>query len=82
MYTVYVLKSLKNGKRYVGSTAKSPEQRLKEHNEGSNKWTRANRPFELVYQEQLSDKTDCLKREHVLKSGQGRKYLDSAISPK
>jgi predicted GIY-YIG superfamily endonuclease len=55
---------------------------LKEHNEGSNKWTRANRPFELVYQEQLSDKTDCLKREHVLKLGQGRKYLDSAISPK
>lgn len=35
MYYVYVLKSLKNNKKYIGSTSKSPKERLKEHNNGS-----------------------------------------------
>ncbi|PIR98027.1 MAG: hypothetical protein COT89_01535, partial [Candidatus Colwellbacteria bacterium CG10_big_fil_rev_8_21_14_0_10_42_22] len=31
----------------MGSTSKTPSIRLKEHNEGTNKWTRQNKPFEL-----------------------------------
>jgi len=79
MFYVYVLKSLKNSKRYIGYTNKTPKERLIEHNSGSNKWTRANKPFELVYKEIFSDKTIARKREKFLKSGQGRKFLDSFI---
>lgn len=38
VFTVYVIESLKNGKRYVGFTSKPVNQRLNEHNRGCNKW--------------------------------------------
>ena len=76
MHYVYVLRSLKNKKRYVGSTKILPENRLKQHNYGSNNWTKQNSPFELVYKEIYSTITEARKRENFLKSGMGRKFLD------
>jgi len=57
MFTVYVLKSIKNSKRYVGYTGKSYLERLKEHNKGNNDWTRCNKPFIIVHQKIFSSKT-------------------------
>ncbi|PIR41853.1 MAG: endonuclease [Candidatus Yanofskybacteria bacterium CG10_big_fil_rev_8_21_14_0_10_37_15] len=79
MTFVYVLKSLRNGKRYVGSTNLLPKDRLKEHNYGANKFTKGNGPFELMYQESYSNKTEARKRENFLKSGVGRKNLDQIL---
>ncbi|MDD4013728.1 MAG: GIY-YIG nuclease family protein [Candidatus Omnitrophica bacterium] len=79
MYSIYVLKSLRNGKRYVGYTSKTPEERLKEHNKGDNSWTSQNGPLVLVYSEKVDNKTDAIKREKFLKSGKGREFLDSII---
>ena len=79
-YNIYVLKSIKNSKRYVGITTKDPKIRLKEHNEGSNEFTRLNKPYELIYYELGYCKTCALKREKFLKSGQGRKILDVICS--
>ena len=78
-FTVYVIKSLRNGKRYVGFSSKSADKRLSEHNRGSNKWARENRPFKLVYKEFFEEKRDARLRERFLKSGQGRKFLDNVI---
>jgi len=77
MSFIYVLKSLKNGKRYIGSTRKEPLDRLSEHNSRSNKWTKQNGPFKLLYQEYYDDYSEAQKREKFLKSGQGRKFLDN-----
>lgn len=79
MYSVYVLRSLKNDKRYVGFTSKDINERLNEHNSGSNKWTRANKPFELKYSEQYIEKKEAIVREKFLKSGKGREFLDKFI---
>lgn len=79
MFTVYVLKSEKNGKRYIGYTGKEANARLREHNTGSNKYTRHNSPFILVYIEQYEEKIDAARREKFLKSGQGRKFLDEKL---
>ena len=76
MYYVYVLRSLKNNKKYIGYTSKTPEQRLKEHNKGDSSWTKQNRPFKLVYNEGFKTKTEAIKREKFLKSGKGRESLD------
>jgi putative endonuclease len=76
MYSVYILKSQKNGKRYVGYTEKFPEQRCHEHNIGTNKWTKNNGPFILIHSEKYEEKSEAIKREHFLKSGVGRKWLD------
>ncbi|MBN1526633.1 MAG: GIY-YIG nuclease family protein [Candidatus Omnitrophica bacterium] len=80
MYYVYALRSKQNNKRYIGYTHKSPEERLHDHNTGSNVWTRQNSPFELIYHESLSDKKSALAREKYLKTGAGRKFLDN-IAP-
>ena len=79
MFNVYVLKSLRSGKRYVGFTTKKPQDRLQEHNEGASQWTRQNKPFKLLRFEHFENKTEALKREKFLKSGQGRKWLDENI---
>lgn len=79
-YTVYVLKSLKNGKRYVGMTSHTAQKRLSEHNNGENAFTRSNRPFTILYFEQNYCKACAAKREEFLKSGQGRRLLDSLES--
>ena len=76
---VYVLRSLKNRKRYVGSTKLSIETRIKQHHNGSNEWTRHNGPFELVYSERFLTFSEARKRENFLKSGAGRKFLDETL---
>ena len=79
MHYVYVMGSERNGKRYVGSTSKLPEQRVKDHNAGSNKFTRQNRPWKLIHSETFATKSEALRREKFLKSGQGRKWLDDNV---
>lgn len=76
MCFVYVLRSKKNNKRYVGSTSKEVQIRLSEHNTGKNCWTRQNGPFELVYADQCLDIKEAKEIERFLKSRQGRQCLD------
>ena len=79
-YYLYVLESLRNRKRYIGSTCKAPETRLKEHNSGSNRWTRQNRPLRLVYYEECQSRAEANRRERFLKSGVGRTMRDELAS--
>ncbi len=76
MYSVYVLKSKKNGKRYVGLTS-NLEQRLHDHARGAATFTSQNGPWTLVYSERYAEKESARMREKFLKSGQGRKFLDN-----
>jgi putative endonuclease len=76
MCFVYVLRSKKNNKRYIGYTSRDIQTRLHEHNLGSNKWARYNGPFELVYADELPDIKTAKEFEKFFKSGQGRQCLD------
>jgi putative endonuclease len=73
------MKSERNGKRYIGSTSKLPDERVVEHNTGNTSFTRNNRPWHLIHSEIFSTKSEALRREKFLKSGQGRKWLDENI---
>jgi putative endonuclease len=66
MFYVYILKSLKDHKLYIGST-NDLERRLKEHNEGKCFSTKSRVPFELIYYEGYKAEHDARKREHNLK---------------
>ena len=79
-YTVYVLRSKAKGIRYIGFTGKDVMIRLKEHNSGHNIFTAKNKPFVLIYYEKGYCKSCAVIREAFLKSGQGRKILDSIDS--
>ena len=80
MFYVYFLQSLKNGKVYTGNSSKNPQQRLTEHNQGSNKWTKNNGPFKLVYYETYHCKTDAIAREKFYKTGFGKTVKASIIN--
>lgn len=66
MYFVYVLKSLKDGTTYIGST-ENVDARLKQHNQGKTKSVKHKLPIELIYYEAYLTKTLAGKREIELK---------------
>ncbi len=76
LYFVYVLRSSKNNKRYIGYTSKDVQYRLLEHNTGSNQWTSQNGPFRLVHVQLFAEINKAKSMEVFLKSGQGRQCLD------
>jgi putative endonuclease len=74
MFYVYILKSLKNHRHYIGYT-NNLERRMVEHNAGQSKYTSLTRPFELIHQEIFQNKKDATRRELFLKTGQGRSWI-------
>jgi len=79
MWYVYVIKSLKNERLYVGST-NDIKRRLKEHNDGvGGKYTKDNRPFKLVFYEAFLNKKDAMKDELFFKTGYGREVLKTKL---
>ena len=75
MAHVYVLRSLKDQKLYIGSTRQTVLERLQRHNLGNVKSTKNRAPLLLLYQEYFDDYSDARIRELYLKSGSGREHL-------
>lgn len=73
-YYVYVLRSYKDGDLYIGFT-NNLKKRLEEHNKGSNFSTKPRRPLNLIYFEGCKNINDAKRREHYLKTTQGRRFL-------
>jgi predicted GIY-YIG superfamily endonuclease len=74
MITVYVIESISDGTRYTGM-AIDPDKRLKEHNNGKNRFTKGHLPWKLVYKEMHLNWQEARKREKYLKSAAGKKWL-------
>lgn len=78
MFYTYVLKSIKDGKYYLGYTV-DLKKRYKEHCSGQVLSTKSRRPLVLVYYEACLNKEDAKRREVYLKSGVGKKYLKNRL---
>ncbi|MBP7770531.1 MAG: GIY-YIG nuclease family protein [Candidatus Pacebacteria bacterium] len=78
MWYVYVIKSLKNGHRYTGSTG-DLKKRFKQHQAGKSTWTKSRGPYELIYYEACRNEGDARQREVYLKSGMGKRYLTNRL---
>ena len=70
MYYVYILKSLKDHKYYIGSTS-NIQARLEYHNSGRQRSTKHRIPFIIIYTETHLNKTEAEKREYQIKSYKG-----------
>jgi len=85
VFYVYILRSLKNGKLYIGHT-NNLTRRLSDHNNGwGSKFTRQNGPWKFVYSELQPDRTSAVRREKFLKSTKGsgeKKKLVSSLNQK
>jgi len=79
MFFIYFAKSKKNNKIYVGQTGRVPEERIKEHNQSGNTWSKNNGPFNLIYYEEFKCREDAIKREKFYKSGFGKRIKKAII---
>ncbi len=75
---VYILKSEKDGKLYIGQS-NDIEARLWKHNKGGVHSTRNRRPFKLFFSKVYSTKAEAMRMERYLKSLKGgnefKKYM-------
>ncbi len=67
MYFVYILQSLKSGRRYTGYT-NNLERRLAEHNAGRTRSLFKYRPLEIIYTEEYNTLNEARSRERQIKS--------------
>lgn len=78
MFYFYIIKSLKNGKLYLGYTPELKE-RLKSHNEGKNFATKPNTPYELVFYSAFKNKQDAVECEKYFKTTAGWKRIHKML---
>ncbi len=74
MYYVYILKSLKDGKLYIGYTT-DLRKRFKEHQGGEVISTKPRRPFELIFYEAYKRMKDAKRRERYFKTDKGKSTI-------
>jgi putative endonuclease len=75
---IYILKSLKNGQYYVGSTI-DVNNRLYLHNSGKVKSTKNSRPYELVLEKVYDNISDARAIEFNIKKLKRRDYIEKMI---
>ncbi len=75
---VYILKSCKDSKRYIGMTS-NLEKRLVEHNSKKTKSTKGRGPFELEYFEEFDSFLAARNREKYFKTAAGRRYIKDKL---
>ncbi len=78
MVFVYALQNDQNEEIYVG-ISKHPAQRLKEHNSGKNRYTKAYMPWRICYLEEQPDYTQARHREKYLKTSAGKSFLKKKL---
>ncbi len=75
-FFAYVLMSLKTRRFYVGQTNDLTD-RLRRHNEGRVRSTKAYAPWSMVYFEKYETRAEAVERERELKSFKGTaKFLE------
>jgi putative endonuclease len=81
-YWVYILQNEITGKLYKGQTA-DLEKRIERHNSyesGSSRYTYKQKGlWRLIYSEEHSNRSEAMKRERFLKSGQGREWIKANV---
>lgn len=78
MEYVYVLRSKKDRRLYVGLT-NDLRKRFHEHSTGMVFSTKSHRPFIVAYYEACVDREDAKKREKYLKTAWGKRYLKNRL---
>lgn len=75
MFYVYILKSTRNNKYYIGYTS-NIEERLRLHNSGRVLATKNYRPWGLFYLERFNTEKEAINRERRIKSWKSRSMIE------
>ena len=77
-YYSYVIRSLKNGILYKGST-NNMKYRLYHHNTDKSPYTSLHTPWELVIVEEFETRSLAMRREKWYKTGVGREWINEQL---
>ena len=78
MFYVYILQSDLDGTFYIGFS-ENLEKRVSQHNNGESAYTSRKIPWKLVYFEEVTLKSDALKREKFLKAQKNKVFYQKLI---
>jgi putative endonuclease len=79
MFYVYILKSEKDGRRYIGKT-NNLERRIKEHNSDQVSSTKSRRPFIILKTIECKTEPEARILEREYKKGYKREELDEEFN--
>ena len=74
MYYVYILKSLRDNKLYIGYTT-DLKKRFEKHQKGEVVAAKPRRPLKLIFYEAYKSKVDAKRREKYFKTDKGKSTL-------
>ena len=77
-FYIYVLRSIKDKKFYVGFT-ENLKSRFEQHKKGQVASTKDRRPLEIVYSEACLAKLDATHREKYLKTYHGKQFIRNRL---
>jgi predicted GIY-YIG superfamily endonuclease len=78
MYYVYILESLKDKSRYIGTTL-DLKNRLTEHNNGETKSNKPKLPYKIAWYCAIPQKDIAYKFERYLKSSSGHAFTNKHL---
>jgi putative endonuclease len=78
IFFLYILYSKENDRIYIGQT-NDIDKRLKRHNSGYEKATKAYIPWVLIYIEDFTTREDALQREKYWKQSNNRRRIRNEI---
>jgi putative endonuclease len=77
-YYVYILQSEEDGSYYIGHT-NNLKERLERHNHMRSSYTKAKKPWKLIYQKEFSSRSEASKREHEIKEKKNRAHIEQLV---
>jgi len=79
MFYVYILRSIKDKRKYIGFT-NNLIRRIQQHNNGKCIATKNRRPFELIFSEEFETRQEAANKEKFFKTGKGREYIKDVLN--
>ena len=76
MFFVYILQSRKTNRYYTGS-AQDLTGRVREHNAGESRSTRAGIPWDLVYSKGYQTRAEAVRMEKTIKARGAGRFLNA-----
>jgi len=77
-YYIYIIQSELDGSYYIGST-QDIDERIERHNQGRSKYTKAKRPWNLIYSEEHLNRSVAVKREKEIKNRKRRNFIEKLV---
>ena len=78
MFFVYILRSERTGRFYVGQ-AQDVAERLRRYNVGTQRATKGGMPWRLARKEEFNTRAEACAREREIKGKKSRKWIEWLI---